>query len=192
MRSRPRHRPVFLGLRSALRAVRKARRTKGLVQAAVAAAAALALFGSASAVGGATAPTHLIPPSAITGSPRLLGVPAQGSYGFLLKLSTESTSRAYNASLTAGKSSARVAAKSQLATVRAAEQRVVAALPSGSHVLYETHALLAGVGVYTNVRNLGALQGISGVEAVYPISPKTRALSYSVPFVRAPQAWQAY
>ena len=68
----------------------------------------------------------------------------------------------------AGRSAARVAAMNQLATVHAAQSRVIAALPSGSHVLYETHAVLAGVAVYTNVANLAALQRISGVDGGVP------------------------
>ena len=66
---------------------------------------------------------------------------------------------------------------------------MIAALPSGSNVLYRTHALLAGVGVYTNVANVSALQRIAGVTAVYPIAPKTPSLSYSVQLVHAPQVW---
>lgn len=165
--------------------------TKGFVWAAAIGAAALALGGSAAAGRGAAVLQHGLPVSAVQSS-QFVGVPAQGSYGFLLRLSTESTAHAYYASLRAGKGPARAAAKIQYAAVREAEQRVVASLPSGSHVLYETHALLAGVGVYTDVHNLAALRSIAGVEAVYPIAPKKPSLSYSVPFVRAPQGWQAY
>jgi subtilisin family serine protease len=138
---------------------------------------------------------HAIPLSAARGIARpraLSGVPATGSYGFLLKLGTEPTARAYDASLSHGLSAARTAATDQLASVRAAESRVIAALPSGSRVLYTTHAVLAGVGVYTNVANLPALQRISDVTAVYPIAPKTPSLSYSVLLQHAPQAWAAY
>jgi subtilisin family serine protease len=119
----------------------------------------------------------------------LKGVPAKGSYAFLLKLGVQPTGRVYEASLPLGKSAARVAAKNQFAAVRAAESRVIAALPSGSHVLYQTHAVLAGVAVYTNVKNLSALQRISGVQHVYGISPKKPSLSYSVELVHAPQVW---
>jgi subtilisin family serine protease len=144
--------------------------------------------------GGAPALPHRIPLSAVSAAKpsSLDGVPARGGYGFLLKLATSSTASAYHASLPEGRSTARAAARSQLATVRAAQRNVVAALPSGSRVLYETHALLAGVGVYTNVQNVPALQRIAGVAAVYPIAPKKPSLSYAVPLVRAPQAWQAY
>ena len=119
-------------------------------------------------------------------------MPAKGGYGFLLKLGIEGTGRAYDANLTRGRSVAGVAAENQLATVRAAQSRVIAALPSGSHVLYRTHAVLAGVAVYTNVANLSALERIAGVTAVYPIAPKTPSLSYSVQLVHAPQVWSTY
>src|SRR5207253_3735189 len=124
--------------------------------------------------------------------PRSLDVPVRGSYSFLLKLATEPTGRAYDAGLSRSLSAARTAAHDELASVQAAESRVIAALPSGSHVLYRTHAVLAGVAVYTNVANLPALRGINGVSAVYPIAPKTPSLSYSLPLVRAPQAWSTY
>ena len=174
--------------------LKRARGTKGLVLSAVAVAAGVALLGSAAAPGGAAGPQRRIPLSAVSGAkPRLLdGVPAKGRYGFLLELSTEPTAHAYDASLAAhGRSAARTAARNQLATVRAAEHNVVAALPSSSRVLYETHALLAGVGVYTSVRNVPALRRIADVAAVHPIAPKKPSLSYSVPLVRAPQGWQA-
>jgi subtilisin family serine protease len=119
-------------------------------------------------------------------------VPAKGSYAFLLKVGVQPTGTVYDASLSLGKSEARIAARNQLATIRAAESSVIAALPSGSHVLYQTHAVLAGVAVYTNVKNVAALQRISDVTAVYPIAPKKPSLSYSVELQHGPQVWQNY
>ena len=182
--------------------MKRARGTKRLVLLATALATSAILVGStagANSSAGAPAksaavPGRNIPLSAARGiaQPRSLDVPATGSYGFLLELGTEPTGRAYDAGLARGLSSARTAAHDELASVQAAENRVVAALPSGSHVLYRTHAVLAGVAVYTNVANLPALRGISGVSAVYPIAPKTPSLSYSTLLVRAPQAWSTY
>ncbi|HEY1563557.1 MAG TPA: S8 family serine peptidase [Gaiellaceae bacterium] len=178
--------------------------TKRLVLLASALASGVLLWGSAAgaAPGGsavplarsAGVPAHHIPNSAAGGvaEPRGLGVPASGSYGFLLRLDTEPTGRAYLAGLSRGRTAARTAATSELASVRAAQDRVVSALPSGSQVLYETHAVLAGVAVYTNVANFSALQHIPGVAAVYPIAPKTPSLSYSSLLVHAPQAWSTY
>ena len=120
------------------------------------------------------------------------GVPAKGSYAFLLQLKTEPTGVAYKANLTIGRNAARAAARDQLSTVKAAQSRAIAALPHGSHVMYTTHAALAGVAVYTNVKNIRALQRISGVAHVYPIAAKTPSNSYAVPFVHAPQAWETY
>jgi subtilisin family serine protease len=177
---------------------------KGTVLLGGAFAAAVILGGSAagaapggSAEGSAQSASvfaHRISLSAASGAKphALAGVPASGGYGFLLKLQAEPTMRVYNATLSQGRSAARTAAKDELATVRAAESRVIAALPSGSHVLYQTHAVLAGVGVYTDVANLPALRRISGVAAVYPIAPKKPSLSYSVLLQQAPQVWTAY
>jgi subtilisin family serine protease len=136
--------------------------------------------------------SHGLPRALQGGSSALpAGVPSHGSYAFLLRLSTASTLSAYRAA-TGGKSAAAAAAKSQYSRIRAAQADVVAALPAGSHVLYKTHSVLAGVAVTSNVRNYRSLQGISGVQAVYPIAPKSISNSYAVPLQHAPQAWAAH
>ncbi len=133
---------------------------------------------------------HIPLSKASAAQPRgLKGVPSKGSYAFLLKLTTAPTGAAYNAFRSSGKSAAHLAATNQLAAVHAAQSRVIAALPSGSHVLYETHAALAGIAVYTKVSNLAALQRISGVAKVYPIAAKRPSLSYAVHLVKAPEVW---
>jgi subtilisin family serine protease len=186
--------------RGQLKTARGARR---LVAVAIAMAASTVLWGTAAGaapdgsakplVQSAAVAPHRISLSKAAGTElRSLGVPAKGGYGFLLELGTEATGRAYAANLSRGRSAAGVAAANQLASVNAAESRVIAALPSGSHVLYRTHAVLAGVAVYTNVANISALQRIAGVTAVYPIAPKTPSLSYSVQLVHAPQVWSTY
>src|SRR5690349_18240184 len=94
------------------------------------------------AAGIASVGSRAIPLSAarLTAQPRgLRGVPAHGSYAFLLKLGVEPTARAYYSTLSEGRTAARASAQSQLSAVRAAESRVISALPTGSHVLYETH-----------------------------------------------------
>jgi subtilisin family serine protease len=177
---------------------------KALVLLAVAAATAVVLWVSAAGAAqnssggplaqGIAATAGRIPLSKTSGTlPRgMQGVPSKGSYAFLLKLKTEPTGTAYNAFRPQGKIAAATAAKNQLATVRTAQSNVVAALPSGSQVLYETHAALAGVAVYTKVSNIAALQRISQVEDIYPIAPKTPSNSYAVHLQKAPQVWQDY
>jgi subtilisin family serine protease len=142
---------------------------------------------------GVAASAHALPRS-MSGNhgARPVGVPAHGTYAFLLKLSTHSTHTAYVQARSGGKSAARSAAKTQLATVTAAQNRVISALPRGSHTLYRAHAVLAGIAVTTNVRNYAALTRLAGVSAVYPISPKQLSNSYAVPLQQAPQAWEAY
>ncbi len=120
------------------------------------------------------------------------GVPSHGRYAFLLRLGTRSTLSAYRRNAPQGKSTASAAAKSQFARIKARQAGVIAALPSRASVLYKTHSVLAGVAVVTDVHNYGALQAISGVQAVYPIAPKTVSNSYAMPLQHAPQAWQAH
>jgi hypothetical protein len=122
--------------------------------------------------------------------PRALGLPSRGRYAFLLELDASSTSRAQKAAPGAATSSAaRAAGRTQLAAIRSAQSRVVAELPSRTPVLFRTHAVLAGVAVISDVRNLDALRVIPGVKAVHPIAPKTRSNSYAVPLQGAPSVW---
>ncbi len=120
------------------------------------------------------------------------GVPKTGRYAFLLKLSTRTTGSAYAGALSQGKATAHEAATNQLATVTTAQNKVISNLPAKSSVLYRTHSVLAGVAVFTDVKNFAKLEGISGVSAVYPIAPKTPSNSYAVPLQGAPSAWQAH
>jgi len=122
---------------------------------------------------------------------RPAGLPAHGRSAFLLKLSTASTHTAY-VQARGGKQAARGAAESQLRTVTAAQNRVLAALPGGSRLLYRTHAVMAGLAVTTDVKNYRALTRLTGVSAVYPIAPKSLNNAYAVPLQGAPEAWQAY
>ena len=156
------------------------------------AAAGAAQNGSGGPLAKSTAVTtrHIPLSKAGDAMPRgLKGVPAKGDYAFLLKLEAEPTGVAFDAFRNLGKSAARTAAVNELATVQAAQRNVISALPSGSHVLYKTHAALAGIAVYTKVANVPALQRISGVAKIYPIAPKKPSLSYAVHLVKAPEVW---
>jgi subtilisin family serine protease len=181
-----------------------------------AALAATALVASVFATGPAAAapktPTKPVRPWAIAkhrqlvrntathGLPRLLqhgaaglpaGVPQHGSYAFLLRLSTSSTLDVYRNTAPRGRLIARASAKSQLQVIKQAQSRVIAALPGQASVLYKTHSVLAGVAVIANVHDFGALRAIRGVQAVYPIAPKSVSNSYAMPLQHAPQAWAA-
>ncbi|MEP7019651.1 MAG: S8 family serine peptidase [Pseudonocardiales bacterium] len=91
-----------------------------------------------------------------------------------------------------GPAAAKAAAKAQFSQVKAAQARVESALPAATKVLYRTHSVLAGIAVRTDVKNFAALQGISGVTAVYPIAPKRVANAYADVLVKAPQAWSSH
>ena len=126
------------------------------------------------------------------GPGRSTGVPASGTYTFLLELNAPSTLTAYRGAAARGEAAAASAAKTQFAQVRALQAAVTAALPRGSKVLYRTHSALAAVAVTADVNDLAALKGITGVRAVYPVSPKTASNAYAVPLQGAPQAWTAH
>jgi subtilisin family serine protease len=123
---------------------------------------------------------------------RPAGLPTHGRSAFLLKLATSSTHTATVRAHGDGKQAVRAAATSQLRTVTAAQNRVIAGLPRGSRVLYRAHAVIAGLAVTTDVKNYRALTQLSGVSAVYPIAAKSLSNSYAVPLQGAPPAWEAY
>lgn len=132
------------------------------------------------------------PGSTEPGSTAPAGIPAKGAYSFLLKLSTTSTMKAFKSASPHGPAAAKAAARTQFSQVKAAQARVESALPAATKVLYRAHSVLAGVAVRTDVKNFEALQGISGVTAVYPIAPKRLANAYADVLVKAPQAWSSH
>jgi subtilisin family serine protease len=140
------------------------------------------------------APRHELKPSKLDGTTKPMGLmPRSGTHAFLLKLTTRPTQQAFASTLrTQGKAAAKAAARNQLSTVRASQDRVTAALPKGTTVLYKTHAALNTVAVRTDAKNVRALRGISGVAAIYPIAPKKPSNSYAVPLVGGPAAWTAF
>lgn len=114
---------------------------------------------------------------------------AHGRQAYLVQLSTPTTAETF-AAHRGSTQGARQAARLQLAKVRAAQDRAIAALPRGSQVLYRAHAAVAGFAVTTDARNLAALGRLPGASKVYPIAAKTPENSYAVPLQGAPQAWE--
>lgn len=134
-------------------------------------------------LGDADLPASVAPDGAV---PR--GMAGSKRQAYLLRLTARPTTKAYQA---AGQGAAgRRAARAQLATVDAAQDRVIADLPARTPVLYRTHAVLSGVAVTTNSKNLATLEAIPGVAAVYPIAPKTPSLSSAIRLQGGPLAWQ--
>jgi subtilisin family serine protease len=129
------------------------------------------------------------------GQSRTAPAPGSGRTGALIELDTSSTLATYRGTAPRGRSAASAAAKAQYALIKTAQARVASLLPSvapGSRLLYRTHSVLAGIAVYTDVRDLPRLRTMSGVKAVHPIAAKKPSNAYAVPLVGAPQAWTAY
>src|SRR5512142_1667934 len=118
--------------------MKRAGGTTGLVAVAIALGASTVLWGSAAGAAPDGSAKPLVPSAAVTPHRialskaaaigvelRRLGVPANGGYGFLLRLGTETTARAYQTHLAQGRSAAGVAAENQLASVRTAQSRVI-------------------------------------------------------------------
>jgi subtilisin family serine protease len=121
------------------------------------------------------------------------GIPQRAHAAYLLRLRVPSTETAFaRARVTSGRSASRAAARQHFAAVKAAQHRVIAALPRRTSVLYKTHAVMAAVAVRTSANIGPQLRRVPGVQTVYPIIPKVPSLSYAVPLQRAPQAWEAH
>src|SRR4051794_26644307 len=145
-----------------------------LAVAATTAAAVVAALGSTGSAGATPASGNLAPGITTShhsleaavqeqgASPRILGArarggepgqssglpaggPRKGSYALLGKLARQTTAAAQRGARSRGASPARAAARTQLSGVTAAQNRVIAALPAKSRVLYRTHAVLPGV-----------------------------------------------
>jgi len=182
----------------------RARKSRPGLRLAVAATAAVGCVASmAAGIGADAAPAtgklaKNVSPSKLSKSAKAAsdtpkGLPKKGNFAFLLELKTKSTASVYaTTKRSKGTASARSAARSQLASVRAAQNRVIGDLPRKTSVLYETHAVAASVAVVSDVKNFAALRAISGVAAVHPIAPKSLSNSYAVPYQGGAAAWEAY
>jgi subtilisin family serine protease len=181
--------------------MRSSRSTLRWTVAATAAAGLVAGLATAGGAQAAPAAKKLAPGAAVSSLPKTAkpgkarpqGLPRSGKFAFLLELDARSTSSVYSTTRrSAGTASAKRAARSQLGTVRAAQNRVIGNLPRNSSVLYRSHAALAGVAVVTDVKNYDTLRHLAGVADVYPIAPKKIDNSYAVPYQQGAAAWSAY
>ncbi|MDM4761401.1 S8 family serine peptidase [Galbitalea sp. SE-J8] len=178
----------------------RGRRTIGLLAAAASAAliAATVSVPATAATTPSSSSSHLTPstpPSvgaaAATAADIKAGLPSSGTQAFLVQLDTASTLRTFTSKRTTmSAAKAAAAAKSQLATVTAAQKALIAQLPKRASVLYRTHSVLAAVAVTTDVADFDLLSGLKGVRAVYPIVPKSLDNSSAVPLQGAPSVWQ--
>lgn len=115
-----------------------------------------------------------------------------GPSSYLLVLDTRATGRVYENRLPQGRAAASSAARAQLDVVEDAQDAVIDELPSGTPVLYTTHAALAGVAVRADADATAELAAIPGVKAVHPITPLEPDNSYAVPLQKAAEAWQGH
>ena len=120
---------------------------------------------------------------------RLAERAASGRQAYLVTLTARGTTAAFSRAGGKG-TAAKAAAREQLGRVKASQERVIGQLPADAKVLYRTHAALPAVGVVTSAPQ-AALERLSGVAAVYPVSNKTRANASAVQLQGAPAAWTA-
>jgi len=121
-------------------------------------------------------------------------LPASGQMAFLLELDASSTGEVFNQDLPRGEVAAEAAATAAASSIAALTDQVLADLPlvaPNSRALYRMHAVIAGVAIETDVSNFSALSSLSGVRAVYPISPKRTDNAGASQLTRAAQVWSA-
>jgi subtilisin family serine protease len=119
-------------------------------------------------------------------------LPTKGPVAVFLELNTAASADSYRTSLGRGKAAAKAAARTQSGRVTAMQNSLaasVARVAPRSRVIYRMHNIMAGLAVQTDAKNVPALQGISGVKAVYPITPKRTSNAGAMPLVGAPAGW---
>lgn len=120
-------------------------------------------------------------------------VGAKGPVDVMIELDPAPASAAYGQARSRGGSAARLAARTQTATIKRAQASVEARFGESqtkARTLYRAHALYSGIAVRTDASKLKALAAIPGVKAVHRITPKSPSNSSSVPLIGAPEVWK--
>ena len=118
---------------------------------------------------------------------------AKGAVDVMIELDPAPASTAFSQARSRGGSAAKLAARTQTATIRRAQASVEArfgASATKARTLYRAHALYSGVAVRTDASKLKALAALPGVKAVHRITPKSPSNSSSVPLIGAPEVWK--
>lgn len=131
----------------------------------------------------------LVMPAGQSASASRVGEPSVLPQAFLLELGPAPTLRTFRRNPGEGLGTARAAARNQKRVINRVQSDVIGELPAQADVIYRTHSVLAGVGVYADPGELEVLESIPGVQAVYPVTPKEKTNAYAVPFQSAPSAW---
>jgi len=120
----------------------------------------------------------------------------KGPSKVVIELSDQATTQTFASAQASGASAAQATARAQaqLATVNAAQQtlqRTLTAPAIGAQVIYRTQRVLNAVAVRVDATKLQQIQALPGVKAVYPLVSKRLDNSTSVPFIGAPEVWNA-
>ncbi len=83
------------------------------------------------------------------------------------------------------------ATQAQLATVEAAQQRLLSALDRlGGQVIFRNQRVYNGIAVRVRADQLAVLSRLAGVKAIHPLLAKQPTNDQEVPLIGAPQLWQ--
>lgn len=130
-------------------------------------------------------------------------LPESGEFNVMIELTDLPTARAYAAALgnrsdravnAQQRASAQGAARSQMARIRGAQQRVLARLASfgrNARALYSVQTAYNGIAARVDASVVPQLRGDSDVKAVHALPVHTIENSSSLPFIKAASAWAA-
>src|SRR6185503_7782048 len=130
-------------------------------------------------------------------------LPATGEVDVMIELVDAPTSKVYAQGLgnksdrdanPQQRASAQGAARSQMARIKGAQQRVLAQLRGfgrNAQVLYSVQAAYNGIAAKIDAGIIPAIRGNADVKAVHALPIHYIENSSSVPFIKAQQAWQA-
>ncbi len=129
-------------------------------------------------------------------------LPESGEVDVVIELDDEPTAKVYARSLGnrmdraanfQERENAKGSARSQLARIRGAQQRVMAHLNNGrgNRVLYSVQSAYNGIAARIDAANIPALRAHPDVKGVYALPIHYLENSTSAPFIKAQQAWAA-
>lgn len=121
----------------------------------------------------------------------------QGPSKIVIELADQPTTLAFASAQANGVSAAQATAqaKTQLATINTAQQRLQAQLTApavGAQVIYRTQRVLNAIAVQVDASKFAQIKALPGVKAIYPSVTKYAEHTSSVPLIGAPEVWQQY
>ncbi len=137
------------------------------------------------------------PASTFGDTNNVTGTSASGRISLLLELGNEPAAVTYarasqpKLGRAATAESVTAATRTQLASIEAEQQAVLARLPAATTLLFRNQRVYNGIAAMIDAGQLETVRQIPGVVAVHTLVPKALDNAVTVPLVGAPEAWRA-